>query len=383
MAPQSSKEKSSSNSAKHVQISDYLRKLIRSKKLPPRHMLESEAELCERFNVSRGPVRQALASLEQDGLIYRISGRGSFVAPKNKTPEAAASTHTASQTNTPTSTDAPTIWLFPVGGHDIHHLIFAGLLSGLEKGAAMHNASILVSSLDHNQHNLNQYSNRIAGVFSSYASVDASTSLPSDLPNVWLMSRRDELQQDIDAVSPDNNTIGHMAADYLIEQGHDHLVFFSTMAAEPSCNTRLPGFLTAARRAGKQVTVIDDTLLPDIKPITHLNQVDQSLVSKLVDIYMDLSPRPTGMFIVGDYHTAIAQPILQERGIKIGKDLEIISCNNNKSILAMMNPKPATIDMNLEEMGIAAAHIMAYRTSNPAHPLPPMNIAPKPTLVLP
>lgn len=40
--------------------------------------LPGERELCQRFNVSRPTVRRALESLDKDGLITRIQGRGSF-----------------------------------------------------------------------------------------------------------------------------------------------------------------------------------------------------------------------------------------------------------------------------------------------------------------
>jgi len=45
--------------------------------------LPSERELGERYNVSRVVVRGALARLEEDGLIYRMQGKGAFVS-KNK-----------------------------------------------------------------------------------------------------------------------------------------------------------------------------------------------------------------------------------------------------------------------------------------------------------
>jgi GntR family transcriptional regulator len=42
--------------------------------------LPSEREICEKYNVSRATVRQAMQEMERDGYIYRSHGRGTFVA---------------------------------------------------------------------------------------------------------------------------------------------------------------------------------------------------------------------------------------------------------------------------------------------------------------
>lgn len=63
----------------HLKISDYLKEQIRTGELKPGDRLPSEAELCEQFNTSRGPVRQALASLRTEGTISSGRGRRSIV----------------------------------------------------------------------------------------------------------------------------------------------------------------------------------------------------------------------------------------------------------------------------------------------------------------
>lgn len=55
--------------------------------LQPGDLLPGEHRLCEQYGVSRTVVRQALAQLENDGVIARVKGKGTFVA-RQKVPEA-------------------------------------------------------------------------------------------------------------------------------------------------------------------------------------------------------------------------------------------------------------------------------------------------------
>lgn len=64
----------------HIQIRDYLLNLISG--LEANARIPSESELVEKFGVSRGTAKQAITSLVNEGCLYRIQGKGTFVSPK-------------------------------------------------------------------------------------------------------------------------------------------------------------------------------------------------------------------------------------------------------------------------------------------------------------
>ena len=67
---------------RYSQIISYYRSLIESGKLAEGDKMPTEETIGEIFGVSRITVRQALDGLAQSGYIYKIQGKGSFVAAK-------------------------------------------------------------------------------------------------------------------------------------------------------------------------------------------------------------------------------------------------------------------------------------------------------------
>lgn len=64
----------------YVQIKELLRARILDGSYPPHAQLPSEAEMIAAFGVSRITVRQAMGDLENEGLIFRLHGKGAFVS---------------------------------------------------------------------------------------------------------------------------------------------------------------------------------------------------------------------------------------------------------------------------------------------------------------
>jgi GntR family transcriptional regulator len=66
----------------HVQVEEYLRKLIESEKVKSGGFLPKEVELANRLGVSRNTIRQATNKLENEGLIIRKKGVGTRIAER-------------------------------------------------------------------------------------------------------------------------------------------------------------------------------------------------------------------------------------------------------------------------------------------------------------
>jgi GntR family transcriptional regulator len=65
----------------YFQIERFYEHKILSGELKPGDQFPTESELCDRFSVSRSVVRQAIKGLEDDDLVWRTPGKGTFISP--------------------------------------------------------------------------------------------------------------------------------------------------------------------------------------------------------------------------------------------------------------------------------------------------------------
>ena len=64
----------------YIQLMDILREKVQQSEWRPGDQIPGEQDLCERYQVSRTVVRQALRELEYEGVITRQKGKGTFIS---------------------------------------------------------------------------------------------------------------------------------------------------------------------------------------------------------------------------------------------------------------------------------------------------------------
>lgn len=64
----------------HTQIREIIRRRMLDGTYAPHSQMPSESQMMEAFQVSRITIRQALGDLQKEGLIFKVAGKGRFVA---------------------------------------------------------------------------------------------------------------------------------------------------------------------------------------------------------------------------------------------------------------------------------------------------------------
>jgi GntR family transcriptional regulator len=66
----------------YVQLADLIESRIRSGEYAPDRMIPASLRLAEEYGIAHMTVRRAMRELRERGLIYTVSGKGSYVVPE-------------------------------------------------------------------------------------------------------------------------------------------------------------------------------------------------------------------------------------------------------------------------------------------------------------
>ena len=168
-----------------------------------------------------------------------------------------------------------------------------------------------------------------------------------------------------DRVLPNNDQIGKLAAEHLVKKGHQDLFFVTVNYQHKKKMTmgkRWRSFYERACHLGANAHL----LAIEQKVETNFEGFDtDGPVQKIVAAEFNGNIKPTGMFVSFDSLTAMLYPLLNKIGVKPGRDIEILSCNNEKSFLMGLDPVPMSIDIQPELIGKRAVEQLIWRAGHP------------------
>ncbi len=203
---------------------------------------------------------------------------------------------------------------------------------------------------------------------------EARDTLPAayrSLPAVWLLSSHTRLHTWADHVFPDNDAVGFIAAEYLIKRGHRLAAFVNDQPKHPGFEERGRSFEYHAQAHGLKVQMYISAPNADQEAAAAEDPWGLACASQqvhLADQLLNVNPRPTSLFVPTDEQAIRLYPLLEERGLRLGEDVEVISCDNQDFWLRQLEPRPVSIDLNFEMIGQRAVEQLLLRISHPEQP---------------
>ncbi len=175
---------------------------------------------------------------------------------------------------------------------------------------------------------------------------------------VWMLGRPAGMTGD--AVGPDNVAMGRIAAEALHEAGHTRVAIVNPKGDHTMFGMRQQAFVATAGCVGLSVSTYTGCRARHrefpLEPI-----MDVADVQPLVDAMLRERPRPTAVFCPADSIAALVYRALASRGVRPGEEIGIISCNNERSLVAGLWPGLATIDAHLRRVGQLAVEQLTRR----------------------
>ncbi|QPC81275.1 GntR family transcriptional regulator [Phototrophicus methaneseepsis] len=339
----------------HEQLTNQIRHLILSKRWPAGFRLPSETELQKRLRISRSTIRHALRTMEMEGLIERMPGRGTFVTQLRE----------RSNSNRPIA--------FMVT--DFERPMQRQLLSGAEGIARAAGYPVFfcnsASNVAEERRLLEQIQHDdVMGVllWPSVASCHSeylAEMVENHLPPITVMDRTFN-NVVCDYVASDNYAGGYSAVQHLIELGHEHIGFLSCRIMEllPIAD-RYRGYQDAMRDAGLEP--YDPWLFGEPDEEIHFEAVlnahsgsDLQVVGDIAELLKQHQQEATAIFAINDNVALLASKAANRIGLRIPDDLSVVGFDDIDIVSYLPTPL-TTVAQDYFAIGQQAAKLLIER----------------------
>ena len=180
------------------------------------------------------------------------------------------------------------------------------------------------------------------------------------LPTVWVLGRPTGSWGDV--VQVNDMLVGQIAAEHLISRGHRRLAFVSPKPSQVTLMRRQASFTFYAEQAGAKVKPYLGADQAWQFPSPAIDHVE--LVQGLVDKLLAERDPPTAIFAPDDSVGAMVARALTARGLQAGREISLMSCNNDRPLLMGVYPALTTIDVHADDIGYRAVDQLAWRIAH-------------------
>jgi GntR family transcriptional regulator of arabinose operon len=340
----------------HSQLLNQLRHLILSGQWGPGTRMPSEPELQRQLNISRSTIRKALSNAETEGLITRVPGKGTFVAPLSPNRQGSH--------------------LLGYVTDDCHGGLQSQVFLGVERAAAAQGFRVIFVNSDGDVGKENRLldqlmlEDRVAGIL-VWAALREEPSgrlfqlaQRGTIPIVAVDRTFEGL--DCDFVTSQNHVGARAAVQHLLDLGHQRIAFLSRPILRlTTVAARVQGYQDALRDAGLMpwepwlVGRANQEL--NMSAIIEGGQDAHNQDIAEITERLTAGPRPTAIFAVNDFMAIRAMKAARLLGLQVPEDLSLVGFDDIPLITSLLDVPLTTIAQDALTLGKRATELLIER----------------------
>jgi GntR family transcriptional regulator, arabinose operon transcriptional repressor len=337
----------------HLQLLDELRQHIHSGALKPHDRLPGEWELVQALDISRATIQRAWQAAQEEGLIYRIAGKGTFVAE----PQVAPSSNAVG-------------FLIP----EYRGAFAAQMLSGAERVLRKHGLRVSFAVTDRDPSEERRLLDALMEdgacgcIFvPSQDTAQHAAELLASLRFPAVLMDRPINGAALPCVTSNNYEGGWLATHHLLSLGHERILF----VARPHLHLfpvaeRYRAYGDALRSKG--ITPERPFLLQTQREMSSYEAYldhDETEIQPLINL-LKSKQRPTAIFAVNDWIAIKVQRAIAAAGLRQPDDLSLVGFDD-LDIAQYQNPSLTTVAQNAALIGAEAARRLITMIEGDAH----------------
>lgn len=324
---------------KYIQVKEFIKNYIAEGQLKVDDKLFSEYELANNFNISRHTVRKAIGELVNEGWLYQLQGKGTFVANTEET------IHKKSK-------------LIGVVTTYLKDYIFPSIIYGIDEILSKEGYTILLGNTNNEFEKersclLNMLNNNLDGlIIEPTKSVLPNPNLDiyelfksRGIPIVFIHAYYNHL--DASYVIEDDILGGYLATKHLIDSGHRNIagIFKSD---DMQGHTRFQGFVQAHRE--QSIPISEGSILWFSSQDADRIFLDVDYMQKFVHKIRNYS----ALICYNDQIAIRMLNLFKQQGIRVPEDCSIVGFDNSE-LARQGDIKLTTVAHPKEKLGRRAA----------------------------